>query len=476
MISTLTKETIDLVIGRKRLAHAHLAKISKRRHADGSHDVDVDSKEFRLFVQKWGQKKKPVGPVPKPMLKTGPALWKKLHDYLPIADLATLDAWIAKEITPFVSCGECRKHWLELLERHPPPKTSNREAIAWGVFVHDEVNDRAGHPRMGLKALSLYPAPPATHVDLVAHGGLGDVTALSGTLRDLHLAHPHITVDLQAWNAALFEACPNVRTAIFRSPRPIYKSKLGPAEFGIEVNTPEYGDGNTHLQVLFTRKLEHLLGVQIPITKIGGDLRLTDAEKAWQAPWRTDIPVCILNAGSKEDFQVKQCDPREIQKVVDHYAGRIQFVQVGGRHHFHPRIRGAFDFVRDESPESVWRDFRWTMVAIYRAQLVISPISWPVHLAAALETPDGSTRAAVVLHGGSENPNLTMYPNHQILSTVGELDCCRTGNCSKMKLEPGGGASCLDIVSAPEGRQGRLPRCMTLLTAERIIAAIEETL
>ena len=59
--------------------------------------------------------------------------------------------------------------------------------------------------------------------------------------------------------------------------------------------------------------------------------------------WREDFWIIV--AGGKYDFTAKWWDPRRFQQVVDHFAGRIQFVQCGEANHWHPRLRGVIDLV-----------------------------------------------------------------------------------------------------------------------------------
>jgi ADP-heptose:LPS heptosyltransferase len=155
--------------------------------------------------------------------------------------------------------------------------------------------------------------------------------------------------------------------------------------------------------------------------------------------------------------------------VVDHFRGRIQFVQVGELHHHHPPIDGAIDLRGQTSLRQLVR-------LMFHAQGAISAVSLLMHLAAAVEVKPGMplNRPCVVIAGGREPPHFSAYPHHQFIHTVGALRCCDNGGCWKSRtVALGDGdvndrpeALCVDVV-------GDLPRCMDLITADEVIRRIE---
>lgn len=70
----------------------------------------------------------------------GPPMWDSLHSAAK-AGLLTPD-WIA-DFTRRVPCGECRLHWMKLLQQIPPRYDDQYQ---WSVDVHNEVNKRIGKP------------------------------------------------------------------------------------------------------------------------------------------------------------------------------------------------------------------------------------------------------------------------------------------------------------------------------------------
>lgn len=473
-----------------------------------------------------GRVRPPVAAATTPddlMAKVGPPLWGNLHRWALSADLTQATAWL-DGFARTVPCGECARHWLEITRRTPPDLKNADSLFAWTVERHNEVNLRLGKPVLDVAAARAtwskpLPAPPNTAMAtagvgvlerrarragamtaaigmaapvilsrppcqtsadgrrilrLRCTGGLGDMTALSGAVRDLHLAYPgRFHVEIRHWTAAMWRGLNAMETSATFA-QPIRNPPPGPGEHSVNVPVSMYGDGSIHLQELHARQLRKIAGVDFPTTRLGGHLQLSDAEKAWVPPWPLDLPVCILNFGSKQDFTVKQPDPRGTPQIIRHFEGRIRFVQVGGRHHVHPPIEGAIDFLRKpDDPESVWTDFRWTMLAMYRAKLVISPVSWPMHLAAALEVPPGSPlRRCVTLAGGREQLSLFQYPGHSILHTLGKLPCCQKGPCWLMKVR----SECLAPVQV-KGLADGVALCMQMASSpNNVIPVLERIL
>lgn len=89
-----------------------------------------------------------------------------------------------------------------------------------------------------------------------------------------------------------------------------------------------------------------------------------------------DLPFWIA-AGGKFDYTIKWWDPQRYQQVVDHFRGRIQFVQVGEEGHHHPRFDGVID-LRGRT------DQRQLIRLVYHAQGVLCGVTSLMHFAAAV--------------------------------------------------------------------------------------------
>jgi ADP-heptose:LPS heptosyltransferase len=292
---------------------------------------------------------------------------------------------------------------------------------------------------------------------------------LTAAVRDLHRAHPGRfctdarTSASELWEhnpyiTPLDEHCSDVRAIDMQYPL-IHRSNQSPYHF-------------LHGYVQF---LEEQLALRIPITDFKGDIHLSEQEKGWMSQieeleYRGDF--WIVMAGGKYDFTAKWWNPLAYQEVVDHFAGRIQFVQCGDKGHWHPPLRGAINLVGQT-------DVRQFVRLMYHAAGVLCPVTFAMHLAAAVETkPDGpKNRPCVVVAGGREPPHWEAYPHHQFISTVGALPCCAEGGCWKSRCQAvgDGDEKDRDLCSSPIPitPELQIPKCMAMITAKDVIRRIE---
>ena len=295
----------------------------------------------------------------------------------------------------------------------------------------------------------------------------GDIVMLTAAVRDLHRAHPGELLtdvrtpfpDLWAFNphlTPLSEDDPEVEVVECHYPL-IHQSNNTPAHF-------LHG---------FPAYLNERLGLRIRVTDFKGDIHIGPSEREWlrhvptlDGDWQ---PYWLVVSGGKSDFTIKWWDHRRYQQVVNHFRGRIQFVQVGEASHHHPALEHVVD-LRGQTT------IRQLVRLMYHAQGVLCPITFLMHLAAAVETPPGQprNRPCVVVAGGREPPHFTAYSHHQFIHTVGALRCCNDGGCWKSRTVPLGDgdekdrpeALCVDVV-------GSLPRCMDMITADAVNERIE---
>jgi ADP-heptose:LPS heptosyltransferase len=249
-----------------------------------------------------------------------------------------------------------------------------------------------------------------------------------------------------------------------------------PAVDIVDCHYPLIHQSNTtpcHFLHGFPTYLNDRLGLRIRVTDFKGDIHLSDEERMSLTQLETSAakaePYWLLVSGGKHDYTIKWWDHERYQQVVDHFAGRIQFVQVGDASHHHPPLHGAVDLRGHTSLRQLVR-------LMHGAEGAVSPVSLLMHLAAAVETPPGAprNRPCVVIAGGREPPHFTAYPHHQFIHTVGALRCCEDGGCWKSRTVPLGDGDekdapnelCVDVV-------GRLPRCMHMITADEVIRRIE---
>ena len=332
------------------------------------------------------------------------------------------------------------------------------------------------------------------------HQSPGDIVMLTAAVRDLHRGYPgKFVTDVRTSCPALWENNPNITRLADDDPEATV----------LECEYPLIHRSNGsphHFLHAFIEHLNDRLGVQIRGTEFRGDIHIGENEKRWMSQVHEltgeDTPFWIVVAGGKWDYTLKWWDPRRYQRVVDHFRGRIQFVQVGERGHWHPRLDGALD-LRGRT------DLRQLVRLVYHAQGVLCPVTALMHLAAAVETRPGrpKNRACVVVAGGREPMQWEAYPHHQYIHTNGQLLCCDHGGCWKSRIAPlgdgdtkdGDAHRCLQPIAteaAPHpaerfemhGGTGwneawqpeaavratqTLPRCLDQITAEEVIRRIE---
>lgn len=296
----------------------------------------------------------------------------------------------------------------------------------------------------------------------------GDIVMLTAAVRDLHARYPgQFATDVRTSCPALWENNPHITPLDERDP-------------DVEVIACEYplihrsNQEPYHFVHGFSAFLGSRLGLEIRPTAFKGDLHISDLEKTWVSQVEeivgAPVPFWILVSGGKADFTIKWWDWRRYQQVVDHFAGRIQFVQVGEKSHWHPPLRGVID-LRGRT------DLRQLIRLVYHAQGTLGPVNLLMHLAAAVETKADYRlrhRPAVVVAGGREPMQWEAYPHHQFIHTNGALRCCDAGGCWKSRTVPLGDGDekdrpdqlCVDVV-------GALPRCMDMITAAEVARRIE---
>jgi hypothetical protein len=188
---------------------------------------------------------------------------------------------------------------------------------------------------------------------------------------------------------------------------------------------------------------------------------------------RKPTPFWIVVAGGKRDFTIKHWAHDRFQAVVNHFLGRIQFVQVGDMSHDHKPLQNVID-LRGKT------DLRQFVRLVYHADGVLCPVTLAMHLAAAVPVKPGKlrNRACVVPAGGREPAQWEAYPHHQYLHRNGTLRCCDNGGCWKARVVPLGDGDekdnpnnlCQNVVRLSSGP---LPRCMDMIKVSDVIRAIE---
>ena len=309
----------------------------------------------------------------------------------------------------------------------------------------------------------------------------GDILMLTAAVRDLHRSNPNCFItDVRTPCGHLWENNPHI-------------SPLNDDDAAAEKIDCEYplvhrsNTGPWHFIHGFHQFLSNRLKVVVEPTDFKGDIHLAQNEKEWisqvEEITKSPLPFWIIAAGGKTDFTIKWWDVHRFQKVVNHFRGRILFVQVGEAGHHHPKLGNVLD-LRGKT------DLRQLIRLTYHAQGVFCPVTMLMHLAAAVEVKEGMprNRPCVVVAGGREPSQWEAYPHHQFIHTNGALRCCDNGGCWKSRTVPLGDGDekdnpanlCSDVVykelrlsNKQKGERYPLPRCMDMITPEEVIRRIE---
>ena len=290
---------------------------------------------------------------------------------------------------------------------------------------------------------------------------------LTAAVRDLHLCNPgKFLTDVRT-------GCPELW---LHNPHLTRLSATDPQVESVECHYPlidRCNDVPYHCIHGFTEFLNERLNLKTRPTAFKGDIHLSRLEKSWRSQVHEltgrDLPFWIIVAGGKFDFTIKWWDARRYQEVVDHFRGKIQFVQVGELGHHHPPIKGAID-LRGRT------DLRQLIRLVHHAQGVLCGVTALMHFAAAVPTRADRPphRPCVVVAGGREPAHWEAYPFHQFIHTIGALSCCQQGGCWRARTRAlGDGAEQDAKDNLCTNLSGDLPRCMDMIDAAEVIRRIE---
>ena len=206
----------------------------------------------------------------------------------------------------------------------------------------------------------------------------GDIVMLTAAVRDLHAANPgQFQTDVRTSADALWENNPHLTRL----------AEGSPDVETIDMHYPLVHSSNHrpyHFIHGFSQYLEERLNVRVPVSQFRGDIHLSNAEKALPPLNGHPLPerFWIMIAGGKYDFTAKWWNPASYQQVVDHFQGRLQFVQCGEAGHWHPPLTGVLNLVGQT-------DTRQFVRLMHHADGVVCPVTFAMHLAAAVETQIG---------------------------------------------------------------------------------------
>ncbi len=287
----------------------------------------------------------------------------------------------------------------------------------------------------------------------------GDILVMTAALRSLHRAYPgQFITDVEAPCMEIFDNNPYVTRLNGEGQRiDMQYPLISNHEVGGLVH-PGSGISGRHFSDGYRKFLEEILEITIPRSGLTPEIYLSQDERLWPSPVLKDGgwegQYWLINAGSKSDFTLKQY--HKYQEVVDilikKWNGSIKIVQIGAESHNHKALKGVIDLRGKTGHRELYR-------AMYHADGLITCVSYPMHIAAALNKP------CVVVAGGREGTRWELYPNQKFLYTNGSLPCCSFDGCWKSKLEE---------CSLPvQTSKGTAPKCMEMIKPYHITDAVE---
>ena len=281
----------------------------------------------------------------------------------------------------------------------------------------------------------------------------GDVLVMTAAIEALKRQHPgryRVMVDTTC--DAVFENNPHVEQLVHGECHPI------------ELEYPLIHRSNQeprHFLEGFVLDLAKKLEISLKLDSNRPTLYLSDAEKVRP----TDLPekYIVINAGHKSDYTAKHPGTFCYQEVVTHFKGRLEFVQVGEKHHKHQVLNGVIDRVGKTS-------VRQLIQLAYHSAAGVGPVTFLHHIMGAIQKP------YVCYSGGREPVSWEQYPTATMLTSVGQLSCCKHGGCWKSRVVKLGDGSTNDasLCEKPVEVAGEtIPQCMAMLGSAAAIRALE---
>jgi hypothetical protein len=245
------------------------------------------------------------------------------------------------------------------------------------------------------------------------------------------------------------------------------------------------GEKMPDLFEMYCLHFSKLLRVEVRLSEPKGDIHLSKDEICRQSKVQEiALPekYWLIFPGGPLDYSTSWWDPRRYQEVVDHFQGKINFVQVGRCYDWNSELKGVVNV-------SSFTMMRELIRLMHHADGVLCSTSLPAHLAAAVPMHDrdhqeiikGAERPCVVIAGGRSLPGIGGYRAQQHLSVIGQLPCCATAGCGKRQCRQVGEAQ----GSAPDtwcvapvdlSATIRYPRCQDLITSQMVIDKISNAL
>lgn len=336
---------------------------------------------------------------------------------------------------------------------------------------------------------------------------VGDSLIALGAIRALHLSHPGaFLTDFVGHHG---RTAPPGNNLTANSP---FITPLDPSESEYVMQCYGYAINRAgrpfHFLYGFVEDLSKQLGVEIELSDFRGDIWLSPEE---MQPW-PGLPenYAVIDAGYKNDFTAKHWSTYRYQQVVNATKDRIDWVQIGSAADNHTILEGVHNLVGQTNLRQLCQIF-------YRASLVLTPVSLPMHLAAAVPMPGDTPKRApltidemhrrfaqdrlagrgmgpmpepippvvvnnrpcIVLAGQREQRHWDAgYPGHVALGTTGKLACgvgigCGCWRSKVVKIDNDNNI-CFKALIDEQGKP--IPECLERVSVADVVRAVESFL
>lgn len=293
----------------------------------------------------------------------------------------------------------------------------------------------------------------------------GDILMLTAAVRDLKLSHPEYHINCRTSAQELWQNNPYLDRSVTE----------GNADKVIQCHYPlihKSTQGAYHFIHGFRLYLEEQLNIKIPSGEFKVDVHLSEQEKRDQFIGNIvdNKSFWIVDAGYKSDFTCKFWEFARFQEVVNRTSDKIRWIQIGASEHNHKILDNVINLVG----KTTHRQF---VNLMWRASGVLTPVSYPMHLATMQwkDHPDAK-RPCVVIAGSREPSVWEQYTCHQFIHNCGALDCSRKGSCWKSRIEKLNDGSCQDnsiCIHPVKSNSGQMiPKCMDMITVDEVIRRI----
>ena len=285
----------------------------------------------------------------------------------------------------------------------------------------------------------------------------GDILMLTAAVRDLKQSFPEISIDVRTPYPFLWENNPHIEKITDR------EGKLYHIGYKTPHQDPSIPD-RVHFIYAFHRTLEQLFDVKIHRGDPFPDIWLSNNDFFPKIP--KNKPILLINAGSKPDFPIKQWPLTNFQAVVDACQEKFTIVQIGQTTGAtHSPLKGVVNLI-NQTPSRL-------IVALMReASAVLTGVSFPMHLCAAVNHADGLNRKCIVIAGHRENPGWEQYPGMDYLYKP--CDCVPDNQgCWKKWLPPNyldGKNLCKKPVRLPDSHY--YAECISQIKPEDVIKCL----